>query len=472
VVCAVAVTESGMDAHTLAGGITHSDVLRRGLRAIIQEAGYAQLLITLTGGVFLTGLALHLGASDFDIGLLVALPFLAQAAQLFSPMLTGFLGGDKRASVIGFAVGRLIWLPLIPLLLVARPWRLHALFAVVLISSITTMVATPSWISWMAELVPRRFRGRFFGYRNAIIAASLLAATIAGSLFLDYARAAGFELLGFVLLIGAAVALGLQATRVMNKLPAPSIRRGAAPHDWHQFLAPFRAQAFRELLVVFFMWNVAIGTSAAFFAPHMLRNLKMSFFEIGVYSCLATVAAVMTNRPWGKIIDRFGSRAVLALCSAGIALVPLVWFFPRPDFLWILIPETIYSGVMWAGFNLAAFTIPLDRCPHSGRPTYLAVFAVVTGLAFFLGSLLSGVLAKGLEGMATSVGGQVIVNYHVLFAVSAVLRLMTAVLLISLRQPTEVRLPVVLQLMGYAVLKWMSIGRQIAPFTSNGKRDD
>jgi hypothetical protein len=62
-----------------------------------------------------------------------------------------------------------------------------------------------------------------------------------------------------------------------------------------------------------------------------------------------------------------------------------------------------------------------------------------------------------------------LVNYHILFASSAIVRLLTAGLILSYHEPSDVRLPVVIQLMGYAVLKRMSIGRQIFPFATDSE---
>lgn len=144
----------------------------------------------------------------------------------------------------------------------------------------------------------------------------------------------------------------------------------------------------------------------------------------------------------------------------------MVWLFPTADSKWILIPEAFYSGLLWAGFNLAAFTIPLDRSPRRDRSTYLSVFATITGLAFFVASTLAGTIAHNLTDWSWSGGSFTFVNYHLLFVLSALVRLTTAGLLTSFHEPAEVRLPVVVQLMGYAVLKRMSIGRQILPFAA------
>lgn len=438
-----------------------------GLSLLAREGAYANVFIVLTGGAFLTGLALYLGSNDFEIGILAAAPFLMQCAQLVSPYVFRDPVASKDRIAVTLALSRLLWLAVIPLLLLGGSWRLPALIGVVVVSGLLTMVSSPAWLAWMADVVPEGLRGGFFSRRNAAVAATTVAGTILGSLMLDWFRSRGAEALGFVAIALLAVVGALLAWRAMTNIPNSRSSTSLRDRQRPDLLAPVRNRDFRRVLVVFAVWNIGIGVSAGFFAPHMLLNLKMSFFQIGLYSCAAALAAVVSSRVWGGFIDRFGSKSILDLCAFGISLIPFIWLFPQADSKWILIPEAVYSGLLWAGFNLAAFTLPLDRSPKANRTAYLSVFAAVTGLAFFSASLAAGYAAEILSDWSLTVMGMTFVNYHVLFIGSALVRLSTATLIATFHEPAEMRLPVVIQLMGYAVLKRISIGRQVFPFAAD-----
>ena len=445
-----------------------AEVRRRDLRQIVWEGSLANIFIVLTGGAFITGMALALGASDFEIGLLTALPYLAQSAQLLAPWFGERLGSRKKITLWGLLVGRQIWWLVIPLLFLGGGWRLSVFLILVALSALATTAVVPTWLAWVSDIVPERIRGRFFGARNAAIAISTLVSSILGSLALDWLRAAGREALGFAVLIGAAALAAVLAARSLFLVHDTEPSRALAVRSLGDLIKPLTDRSFRSLLRVFCAWNFAIGLSAPFFAPQMLLNLRMSFFLIGLYSSGTSLIAIALNRPWGAAIDRFGSKSVLTLCAAGIGLVPLIWLFPRADFLWLLIFEGIYSGALWAGFTLAAFTAPIDESPRRERALYLAWFAVVTGLAFFTASLIGGLAAEAMAGLALQVGPQTIVNYHVIFVLSAVLRLAAAGLMVAFKEPAQVGLPVMVQMMGYAVLKRMPLGRQILSLDANG----
>ena len=438
--------------------------IRRWLPYITWEGAFANVFIVGTGGAFLTGMALLLGASDFEIGLLGAIPFLAQLAQICSAYLMDRNGGRKSLTLVSIAIARQSWWLVIPLLLLPGSRRLEFFILIVTVSSVATMVATPGWMSWMADLVPEGIRGRYFGRRNAAVSVTTMVVTVAGGIILDRFHAINLEAAGFAVLVGASCLFALAAVLLLRKVPDTRLTVSGESFSLSRLLEPFMNPTYRRLIKVFFMWNVATGIAAVFFAAHMLTNLKMTFTQIALYTSVTSIVAILLNKPWGSLIDRFGSKPVIVLTAFGIAFVPIIWLFPRAGHLWILAFESVYSGALWTGFNLGAFNLPIAVSPKEGRTTYLATFAVITGLAFFASCIVGGMIAETFAGLHWRVGAQTIVNYHLLFVISSVLRLLAAFLMTSFHEPREKRFPIMIQFMGYAFLKRISVGRQILPF--------
>ena len=434
------------------------------------EGALGNGFIILTSGAFLTSLALYFGAGDMEIGVLCAIPFLAQIAQMFSSWLINLSGSRKGITITGFLVGRLIWLLLIPLLFISFNWKLEAFLILVVISNFAVMLATPGWLSWISDLVPVKIRGRYFGRRASAIAASTVLAVLGGGFILDRYKAYSQENIGYTIVILAACLLALLSVLFLKKLPDPRSTVRNTQYRFRAMLDPVRDRRYRKLLAVFFAWNISIGISAVFFAAHMLTNLKMSFTQIALYTCGTALSAIFLNKPWGKLIDRFGSKPVLAICAFGIGGIPLIWLLPRADFLWILIFESLYTGSLWAGFNLAAFNMPIAISPRENRPSYLAAFSVITGLGFFIASLAGGLLAEVFSGIHYQLGPQTIVNYHLLFVISSLFRIVSAVLILHFHEPREKSIPIMVQFIGYAALKHITLGRQLSPFFINTRK--
>ena len=102
--------------------------LRKSLIVNTWEGSFATVFIVLTGGAFLTGLALHLGAGDFEIGLLAAIPFIAQLAQLVAAYLVDITGRRKKITIWSIGLARQAWLMLVPPLPDRQlaAWRAHS----------------------------------------------------------------------------------------------------------------------------------------------------------------------------------------------------------------------------------------------------------------------------------------------------------------------------------------------------------
>jgi hypothetical protein len=80
------------------------------LRNSFYDGIFAHMFATLTGGVFLTGFALHLGMSEMLIGFLAAMPFLGALCQLPAAHHLTRGGGKKRLCLRAARGARLAWL--------------------------------------------------------------------------------------------------------------------------------------------------------------------------------------------------------------------------------------------------------------------------------------------------------------------------------------------------------------------------
>ena len=79
----------------------------RGLKLIVFDGLAAEAMTTLTGGTFLVAIAIYLGATDFQIGMLAALPTLTNVFQLFSIWLVQRYNNRKVLVVLANGLARL-----------------------------------------------------------------------------------------------------------------------------------------------------------------------------------------------------------------------------------------------------------------------------------------------------------------------------------------------------------------------------
>jgi len=369
---------------------------------------------------YVPAFALALRATIAQVALLSSIPNLVSAiAQLGTPQLVHNLGSRKRLVLIMVFLQATLWAPvlLIPHLVPDhRVWWLITLFT---ISTLCGNLANPAWGSWISQLVPQDFRGRYFGFRTQILVLATLSFTILGGIVLKSFSANIF--LGFGLLFGGAMAARFISWHFMHKIYEPPLPNTQVKFKLSHFLKEPRFANLRKYMVFAAAINFTVNLAAPFFAVYMLRELGFNYITYMVVNGCATLGNFLSLSFWGNHTDRTGNRRVLMLTSLLIPLVPLLWAINNN--LYFLIPVQLLSGFAWAGFNLASINFLYDATTAEERVACISCFNVANGLALSLGAFIGGYLATHLPLFHNS-------SILTLFILSGILRaLVTAVML-------------------------------------------
>lgn len=403
--------------------------VRRGLRCSTIEGALANVHISITTGAFVTGFALLLGARDFELGVMGALPFLGQLFQFIGAYLEERWGTRKQMVLYSALVSRCLWaiIAALPFMRWLGAGQLLAFLVVLGASQAVMGISSNAWTSWMSDLVPPRERGRYFGVRNTVAAVSVMISTWLAGMALDHFRGAGDEPLGYTVIFSVAVVFAIIAGCVLTLQPEPPMQRRAEQRRVGDlFSAPLRHARFRSFTLAATGWAVATGVASSFFNAYGLQNLHVSYQTLALFG-IATSAVNLFTQPYiGQLQDKFGDKTVLIISVLGTVALPWGWVFATPDFLLPVWLTSIFSGVFWPGINQGLMNLLMDRAPAEGRGAYVAAFGAVNGAGTFAASLLGGVLATALSGTVLHLGGLEIGHYAVLFVISSVGRLAMA----------------------------------------------
>lgn len=354
----------------------------------------AELVGACCGGAALTGWALHLGMDARGIGLVTALPVVAQLLQVPGALLTARFG-PRRTALVSIALARQAFLPLalLPLWSLSPAGARALLVAVAAVHHGLGVVCNNAWNAWVGELVPASLRGRYFGRRTALCTVAGGSAALAAGLALDRGRGAGAA--GVVLQVTAALACAAGAVSValMARQHARPARREPIRWAAHALRRPLADPRARRVLAYTVAWNGACGLSAPFFGLYLLHDLGTGYALLAAQGAGLAAAKIASAAGWGRVVDRAGPARVLVLCTAGLALSPLAWLVSGPGRLWPLALETAAGGVLLGGHAVASFALPLSVAPERERPIYLGAIAMAGGAAFAATSALGGAVA-------------------------------------------------------------------------------
>src|SRR5438445_11096124 len=224
--------------------------LRRSLHFSTAEGIAAELVGACASGGAITAWALYLDLAPVLVGILGASPFAAQLVQIPSAWLTR-VHGSRRTALWTIGISRQL-----PLLLAVLPWvpvdestQCAILLAVAAAASLLAVAGNNAWTSWMGELVPDRFRGRYFGRRTAYCALGSTLGALGAGLALDHARPGPRAGLVLSLLSLASCAFGAITVELLRRQHEPCAHLVPPEPTLADALRPWTEPAARSALV-------------------------------------------------------------------------------------------------------------------------------------------------------------------------------------------------------------------------------
>jgi len=350
------------------------------------------------GENYLGPFGIFLRATTLQVGLLATVPQLFGAVMQFAGARTMPRFRSRRTVVLtGVLTQTACWIPMafLPFVFGSGTTPVILLIALVTLYRGANGVVVPVWNSLIGDLVPPAIRGRFFGNRNRLTGMSTFIALLLAGITLDLFERANMVRVGYLIIFIAAFFARLNSARWIAKYEDPKFR--ILPEEaftFRQFLRRSPRSNFAKFVFFVGAINLGVSFSAPYFALYMLRDLRFSYVAFTVVTAIATISQFLTFRYWGELSDRFGNKKVLNLCGWGVAIAPLLCLISSHIGYIALIQ--IYSGFVWAGFNLASANFIFDAVTPPKRALCVAYQGLVNGVCLFVGSLAGGYVATQL----------------------------------------------------------------------------
>ncbi|MFC2149200.1 MFS transporter [Candidatus Auribacterota bacterium] len=374
--------------------------VERGLNAVVKDGIMSHLMGIFTSGVFLVGIAIHLGASNFQIGLLAAIPPLSQLIQIPAIYLIEAVKNRKKIVFTATFISRFAWLFVaVSPFLFSTSMALIILIGAILFQSIIGGIAGCAWNSWMRDLIPEDRMGRFFSSRLRIATFIGLFASLAASFVVDGWKQhfPNFDIGGYIILFLAGFIAGMFGVFYISKIPNIPIVSQKIKY-FSLLKKPFKDENFRRLLVFLASWSFAINLAAPFFTVYMLKRLGLDMSGVVIMSIISQTFNFAFLGLWGKWTDHFSNKSVLAVSGPLFILCILAWTFttlPDKHFLTfpLLIGIHILMGISTAGITIAVGNIGLKLAPKGEGTAYLGASTLIISLAAGIAPIIGGKLA-------------------------------------------------------------------------------
>jgi MFS family permease len=374
--------------------------VKSGLRLVIADGAAAEGMATLTGGTFLMAMAVSMGASNVQIGVLAALPTFANISQLLAIWLVQRFNNRRAIAVICsfFARFPLLVIGVLPLLFTAGT-SLTVLIFLLFFHYMCGAVSGASWNSWMKDLVPQKILGAYFSQRTRLTQMVNLILSLVLALVLDYTKKhfPASEMMLYSLMFVAGGVLGMIGVYLLARTPEP--KQLAINENVLKLISkPLKHANFRKLLVFNSFWQFALNLATPFFAIYMMKTIGLSVSYIIGLSMLSQLSSIAFVKTWGTYSDRYSNKTIIGVCAPIYVACILAWAFVPASAthvftLPMLVTIHLLMGLSTAGINLSISNIALKLAPAEDAIAFIAARNMIVALIPALAPVAGGFLA-------------------------------------------------------------------------------
>ena len=436
----------------------------RGMKWLTWEGAATMGFNSITESGFLAAYALLMGANNFQIGVLAALPFMVQPTQILMIILVERLKMRKAFAVLAWTASQLVWVPiaLIPVFVGTNgALSISTLLGLVALRSLLASARNANFNSWVRDLVPADRLGSFHSRRLTLATVAAIVFSLGASFFVDFWKTQNpgdGEIYGYTIaLLAGVIFIGMASPIFMMFVPEPLMQTpvGGRPSLADNLTRPLRDRNFRQLMNFLFFRGFTANLAIPFFAVYMLERIGLPLTVVIALTVVSQISNLLFLRVWGPMSDRMGSKVVLSVCTSLLLIVILGWTFTTlPDRYALTIPLLVilhvFAGIAIAGINVTTQSIGMKLAPTGDAGPYLAGASLATNLGAGLAPLVGGRFADFFSVRAFSISVEWIdpqravglpafslTGHDFLFAVSFVLGLVALNTLTTIREEGE-----------------------------------
>ncbi|MCD6364968.1 MAG: MFS transporter, partial [Planctomycetes bacterium] len=350
----------------------------------VQAAMFGMFMsVRYAGGTVMSGYGMDvMGISRENMGLVCAAFFFAGFVQMLSFVVSNRIT-DKKRFVIG--VGSLeaivIMMALLPPIVLGgagRAMARQAIFVVLLFAAAACFhLVQPLQSNWLATLMPQQRRGHYLGLRSMIMMACQAATVLGTAAFIK--RYPTYN--GFACVILAMGAVGVVQYLVLTRAEMPALVTGSN-FSLRDIGSGLRHRPFGDYMLFLVVLNIPFAMACAYYSPFLLKEVGLNYAEASYYQTARTLTMLVAIWPFGRLVDKIGSRPLIYLMIAIYICFFLAFPLFTRDRLWLIVGAWGFVGLGDCFWMVALISTLYHSLPAGSART--ACLALAQGTMFLM----------------------------------------------------------------------------------------
>ncbi len=414
------------------GYIADNDGKARDRRNILKENITYNIVATLSGGVFMTGLILYIlrneptSVQNEYLGLVASLQVLANVSQIFTPLLTAKLKSYKRLIVITrliYFIVNILGLGFIPLLPVGPIPQAILFIACIFIMQLCIMIVNPAICIWHVSNIPDGKRADWMSIQQMALPIINAVTAVIASMVMDRFELQGKYMTAVLLLRGIFVLLAFFEMKQHFQIKEPVYVKSEESVSLVKiFTSPFKAKDYLPIILIVCLWQ---GTAfcGQYWNSYIMNHLDFSYTFINACSAIQLVTLPIFMPLWNKVVHKKGWLKTLGI-STTVYFLPYILnclMFKPTAFLYVI--SVCYCYFINPGINLCFANLGYVNLPKDNQTACLAFYNAAAGIVNFCITYCGKLFVQATEGIVIPLGNQQILNiqYNNLIAMMFVL---------------------------------------------------
>lgn len=392
----------------------------RPLTYFLAQAAFGTSFTYLTSGVFLSGLAILMGAGDVLVSYLSVIINICGVLILAFSALLEHTRSKKRLAITLTALSRIFTLFIAAIPAAIPAGKQLALFIPSVIIAFTLQAQAAVVLNqWMLDFMDEKKSGRYISLRQTFTLAVTVILSMAGGRWMDFM---GGRYAGFVIIFTAAGLMGAFEIIMLVRTPDSTADRPqpqkCRPGDILRL--PLRNRRYLGFVAYITFFYLLLNISDSFTMVYMMKYLALPYQTVTMLSMIISLPQLFLLGIWGRISDRRGHQSVLNASIWLFAAETLLLSFASPKSWFIFIPLAFLAASIGnAGFVTAVFNRRYELMPEQNRIVYDNFYAAAVGLGFILGPMAGGLIKGWAESFTAPAANIPFAGIRLLYLISA-----------------------------------------------------